>query len=270
MVTGCAVSRRSSAGGERACGLGRLAAQLQEGGHVRCLRLIKALPQPPGQVSVRGGPGNRVEVRVQDHPADPGGEQVGVNGAEPGAVGDTEVVEDRVADRGAQQVHVPGHVGAGVMVKQSTVGLAATGVEPGPGLLPLCVLLRADGEQRERGQELLLRCGIGETANRGAEAETARVEEDDVEARPHHRGKVRVKAHYALDLLARAAAVDEQRPEAPRGVGGQVPDHCDADLLAAGVVVVQRHPGGRALEATMAGLPAQHRDRCSGCCCGDD
>ena len=201
------------------------------------------------------------DVPVQDHAAYGGGEQVGVGGAQPGAVGQAHIVEHSVADGFAQQVHVAGHVGGGVVVeKAAAVSFGAPGVEPGVGLFPRCVLLRADGERRQRRQERLLRRDGREAAHRGAEAEAARVEGDDVKTLPHWGGEPLVSAQEALDLLVGAAAVDEQRADALRGISGEVPDHRDADLRAVWVPVIQRHPRLGALEAVIAGSPVQHRN----------
>ena len=262
--------RGRGSGGERARRGCRLAAQVEEGPHRRRGRLVRALAEKGRQHAVRVGPGDRVEVRVQDHVPGRGGEQVGVGGAEPGAVGHAEVVQHRGADRLAQQVHVPGHIGGGVMVEQAAVALGAPRVEPGPGPFPGRFLPGADGEdgQAAEGQapeELALRRHGREAAHRGAVAEPAGVERDDVvPSRDRRRELPEAAVMKLMDLLHRAAGVEEQRPDAASRIGRQVPDHGDADRRAARVPVAQWHPGGGALEPAVAGAPVQHRNRWRG------
>ena len=260
--------RGRGSGGERARRGCRLAAQVEKGPHTRRGRLVRALGEK-GRRAVRVGPGDRVEVPVQDYVPGRGGEQVGVGGAEPGAVGHAQVVQHRGADRLAQQVHVTGHIGGGVMVQQAAVALSAPRVEPGPGPYPGRVLPGADGEHGRAAEghvpeELALRRHGREAAHRGAVAEPAGVERDDVEPSRQRRRELPEAGHQDLDLLGRAAGVEEQRPRAASRIGRQVPDHGDADRRAARVAVAQWHPGGGALEPAVAGAPVQHRNRWRG------
>jgi hypothetical protein len=149
------------------------------------------------------------------------------------------------------------------MVEQAAVALGAPRIEPGPGPCPGRSLPGADGEDRlaveqQAPEELALRRHPREAAHRGAVAEPAGVERDDVVASPQRRRELPEAVHHALDLLARAAAVDEQRPGAASRIGRQVPDHGDADRRAA------RVPTAAADRATgrvkrLAALPAAVR-----------
>ena len=153
------------------------------------------------------------------------------------------------------------------MVEQAAVALGAPRVEPGPGPFQGRFLPGADGEDGQAAEgsapeELGLRRHGREAAHRGAVAEAAGVERDDVPpGRDRRRDLPEAAGHEALDLHHRAAAVVEQRPGAASRIGRQVPDHGDADHRAARVPVAQRHPGGGALEPAVAGAPAQHRNR---------
>ena len=238
----------------------------QEGPHHRRGRLAGALAKKGRQHAVPVGPGDRVEVRVQDHVAGRGGEQVGVGGAESGAVGHAQVVQHRGAGRLAQQVHVAGHVGGGVMPEQAAAPCGAPRVEPGPGPHPGRVLPCADREGGQAPKELALRRHGREAAHRGAVAEPARVERDDVVPSRDRRGKSPEAVHEGLDLHAGAAEVDEQRSDAASRVGRLVPDHGNPDRRAARVPVTQWHPDGGALEAAVAGAPVQDRNRWPGRC----
>ena len=192
-----------------------------------------------------------------------GREQVGVRGAEQRAVGLAVVVQYRVADGLAQQVHVAGHVRRGVVVDQRAAMSGTARVEPGPGPLPGSVLAGADGERGQSGQQLVL-CRHGrKAADLRAVAEAARVKRDDVVPFPQHGRKLTEACREPLDLLVGAAAVEEQRAKPPTRAGGPVPDHGDADRRAAGLGVAQRHPGGGALKPAVAGTPGQDRNpRC--------
>jgi len=96
----------------------------------------------------------------------------------------------------------------------------ALGVEPGGGPRPGYFLLVPDREQRQADQERVLRGQAREAADRGAETESARIKGDSVETRPQFGRNLRIGGQEWLDLLGRAAAVEEQRAEPARGVGG--------------------------------------------------
>ena len=252
------------ASGERARRGGRLTAQVQERPHHRRGRHVLALAQRVRQAAALG-PGHRIEVAVQHHVPDGGREQVGVDGAEPGGPGQAKVVQLADIHRLAQQVHVTGHIRAGVVPEQAAVLPGAQRVEPRPRSLPERDLPRAHRKRRQAGQELVLGGGIREAAHRAAKAEPAHVEGDDVEPRPQRGGNGTEFGQDGLDLLGGTTRVDEKRTGLARAVGRQVPDHRNADRRAARVPVVQRHPRCRALEAVIAGRPAQPGNARSGC-----
>ena len=100
-----------------------------------------------------------------------------------------------------------------------------------------------------------------EAAHRGAAPDAAGVEADDVEACPQHRRKELGQVADEVDTRnARAAGVDHQRPDPLTPGGRRTTDHRQRDLGPARVVVVQRRPNRRALEAVAARLP-RHRAR---------
>src|ERR1700683_3743454 len=139
------------------------------------------------------------------------------------------------------------------MVEQTAVAPGAPRVGPGPGPFRGRFLPGADREdgysiEEQVSEELALRRHGREAAHRGAVAETARVERDDVVPSRDRRGEVRPEVgHDVLDLLHRAADVEEKRPDAASRIGREVPEHGDADRRAARVPVAQWHPGGGAL-----------------------
>src|ERR687887_1888405 len=63
----------------------------------------------------------RVDVAVDNDRAHSLRKQVGVGGAEEAAVGDPPITQPAIADRGAQQVKIPGGVGGGDVTKEAAI-----------------------------------------------------------------------------------------------------------------------------------------------------
>ena len=152
--------------------------------------------------------GRRVRVHraVQDQGPDPVREQLGVPGAQVGAVGLAQVGEPGLAERGAEHVHVPGRV-LGADVRQQ---------RPGVLLAPLRVQLglRDDRGQFGRagghlvGAQVPVQLRAGQAGQRGlAAGDAARVEADDVEP-GQQRGRNSLRA---------ASAYCTPEPPGPRG-----------------------------------------------------
>ena len=205
----------------------------------------------------------RVHRAVEHHPADPAGEQRAVHLAQVGAPGEPVVGDLLHAERLAYQVHVAGHVHAGLV-----------GQQPAEPLLAVRrVRLRLVDEHllRRRVRRDVVRLAAGEVAGIAAQrrhrsADPAWVEADDVVVRGHLRteaggggagqppawraGAAGVDEHHALLLALRRRRGDHGKR--------------DRDLAAAGVRVVQRdlergalHPG----ELAPACGPAQRAAR---------
>ena len=153
------------------------AAQVEEGvqgvGRTQIGMLAKVGGQKPAAVcpDLRPHIRARVEVAVKHHRADAGGEQVGVGGAEEGAVGDPVVVQLPVADGAAQQVQITGGVGSRDVSQQAPATPLAVAVEgpvaPDPG-----AHLRATDRERAADQhpaeEITFGLRRGKALNPGA------------------------------------------------------------------------------------------------------
>ncbi len=132
----------------------------------------------------------------------------------------------------------------------------------GPGRRHLLTELRpADGRlAHERVHPVRLRLVV-EAPHRRTAPHPARVHPHDVEAR-EHLGCV-AESGGGPDLSPRgpagSARVDEQRPDPVLRVAGGQPRQRERDQASAGVVVVQRHPGRRALQAVAAVPPHKLR-----------
>ncbi|CAM5683538.1 hypothetical protein SAURM35S_00706 [Streptomyces aurantiogriseus] len=195
-----------------------------------------------------------VDDRVEDGPPDVLGEQVGVHAAEFGAVGDAEVVQLRVAEDPAHQVHVAGRVG-GAHMRQHPLRVVLAG---------LVELLRVVQERRALGGvvggHVLLEVGVELlvvlAADGGAAADAARVEAHEVVAGAQGRVVLAERGQRGDAGAAGAAEVEQQRadPSALRTTGLR-PDQRDVDRVALGVVPVQGclHGGALPLVAVRQG-----------------
>ncbi len=212
--------------GERLEGGGRLARVPAE----RAVPLLGALggERVEGLLEARGlGDGAvdgrlaRVECAVEDQRADVLREVLGVGRPEPGAVGEAEVGQLRVAERGPQDVEVAGGVAGadvGEDVRADAVGAA---------LRVLPVLLLGLGDPGRGGVDvevaaLDLPLAVGEAVDRGrAGADTARVEADDVEPlRQRAVGSfagAEQRRHGAHARRTRATRVDHERSDLVAG-----------------------------------------------------
>jgi hypothetical protein len=160
-------------------------------------------------------------VAVKDHAARLAGEQVGVDGADAGPVGQDEEVQYRVADRLAEQIQVARDVGAGVVVEQAAVARAAQRAEPRVRPVPLRDLLSTDGKLRHIREKRVLRRLGREASHGGAVAEPARVERDRVVPLLQGGGDLRVDGiGERVELGYGPAGVDEERPDPVGRVGG--------------------------------------------------
>ena len=208
-------------------------------------------------VGVPGAP--RVHGAVKHHPPYPVAEQRGVDLAQVGAVGVTQVADLLLAKRRPDGVHVPGGVlGGHVRQQPAETVLAAGGVSLGPadeGLLG--GLVRRDVVGPRAGEEGRVAVQRGH-----AGAHAARVEPDDVvfgghllvEAEGDRRGKI-------PPGTARAAGVDQQvtLTLGPR-CGCRDHGQRQGDLPARRAGVVQRHGQAGALHrgaCDRARLPVQ-------------
>ena len=205
----------------------------------------------------------RVHGAVERQGPDPGRVEVGIHGAQVGAVGETQVAQLRVADGGAEQVEVAdGVLGAGE-VHQVAAGLAAArGVlSAGPQRPPHC---RAVDDRSALGPvQPPDRAGRGLARDAGrAAVGAAGVETDEVEAlaeRLEDRGPPG-EGHEVNARPARAAGIEEQRPDAIRPRRGQ-PVQRDGRRTCRRVAVVQRHLVRRALQRLAGPLHVGDRSR---------
>ncbi len=211
-------------------------------------------------VDVVGVPdAGRVDRAVQDHAADPAGEQRRVHLADVGAVRVREVADLLLAQGGPDGIHVPGHVLGGHVRQQPAepllavrrVGLRAV----------LHGLLGGLAGRDVVGPHPAEEPGVAVQRGR-ARPDAARVEADDVIVRGHRGiqalGHLRSQAEPAG---AGPAGVDEQHSLALGGRGGgRDPGQRKRDLAAVRVPVIQRHPQPGALHPGHlrgAGVPAQ-------------
>ena len=132
---------------------------------------------------VEAGVGGRVDDAVEHHRPDAVGEEVGVGGAQVGAVRRPQVGQPLVADRLPQPVQVPRHVGRREMRQEGGVALAAAAGEVLGGAQPRRLLVRTDGHGGYGREERGPLGEAGEAADGRALADAARVEADDVEPR---------------------------------------------------------------------------------------
>jgi hypothetical protein len=112
-----------------------------------------------------------------------------------------------------------------------------------------------EGDVVERRAPLLV---AAEATQRGASRDAARVEPDEVEARPHLR---RVEVGPGEDRVvdtraAGAAGVEEQRADPVSGIGGGQADDRERDRRAVRLGVVERDLERAALELAVALAPA--------------
>src|SRR5215471_1635850 len=260
------------AGGEGAAVGGGAPAQAQELIQGRGRAQVDAIAQIRGEsgflLRARVHPGPGVDVAVQDHGADVVGKEIGVGGAQECPIGDPEIAELPVAHGLAELVEVTGSVGGRDKPQEFRITLLAAraklGIpfDPDP---PLLVTDREpDGKPTLPGHSLLRAV---ETAHGGALTHTARVPADDVEALPYFPGKQVVESCREPNCRAAAGAagVEEERADAPAGVGGLSLDHRELDGATLGITVVQRQLGSGAIEALLTGsstgLPVKHRDK---------
>jgi len=199
----------------------------------------------------------RVHRAVQDQRPDPVREQLGVPGAQVGAVGLAQVGEPGLAERGAEHVQVAGRV------LGADVGQQRPGVLLAPGRVELA-LPNHGGELRGVvrhlvGGQVLVQLRAGHAGQRGlAAAHPARVEADDVEPGPHGGREFAARRERVLHArAARAARVDHQVADAAGGVGGRELDDRQGEARPAGAGVVEGNQQAGALEAVVAGLPGQ-------------
>ena len=99
---------------------------------------------------------------------------------------------------------------------------------------------------------------VGPAPHRRARADAARVDADDVEpVGDLARDEVAEERREPPRGAARASGVDEQRADPPAGVARPHPGEVQLDGRTLRLVVVERHRGGRALEAA-AGTSSKH------------
>ncbi len=226
------------------------------GGVVRGHPVLPVLPAAlEGDVLVQVGlvpdlVAGGVDDAVDDHAADVVREEGAVDGAEVGAVGDAEVVELRLAERGADDVEVARGVRRGHVREHLAAALeAALGVRAGEPPLDALVRLGAGhGVGLGRRDELL---GVHAGDGSGV-ADAAGVEADEVvglgRLRPH-RALARDAGGEAQAGAAGTAGVVDERALA-LALASRVADAVDGelDLLAVRLGVVQRHRDVAALD----------------------
>ena len=205
-----------------------------------------------------------IDGAVQDHPADPSGEQRGVDLADIGAVGERVIVDLRHAERGPDGVQVAGDVLGGHVGQQPAELLLAVG---GVGFRPVDEYLFGGGIGRD-----VVRAHAGEEAGIAAERghrgpDAARVEAHDVvvggharaqalrhlgrERQPAGTGSARVDQHDPLLLALRRGGRDH--------VQGQ------ADMPAAGIGVVDRDAQHGAVGHAVPGQLTRSRHASAAC-----
>ena len=208
-----------------------------------------------------GGALGGVHRAVEHHRAHVAGELLGVERAEERAVGVAEERELGVAEGGAQHVHVAGGV-AGADVRQHAV---AAGALRAPTRVLAVLRLGLGDPGRRRVDVEVGPLGdpfrVGEAVDRrGARADAARVEPDEVEPLAERAvGELRTeRRHHAEPGRAGATGVEQQRADAL--AGGLLAQHGDARRRAVGRRVIQRHLQAGALE----GVGGERRDVADG------
>ena len=190
-----------------------------------------------------------------------GGEQRGVGEPEQRAVRLAHVGQPAVPERLAQPVHVAGGVDRPDMGQH----VGARHLTGGRELLERC-----DGRRLLARRD---RHGIGHPAARGRPAgdgvaalDAAGVEEHDVEVVEQlRRERTELVCHVVDPRHARAAGVDDERPDAGGGVIRRVAGHRDGDGGTGRLRIVQRDDERAALQIAVAGRPRHRRDGRLGC-----
>ena len=211
-----------------------------------------------GLIAPAGRPGDRVDDRVQRERAHLTGEQVGVGRPHIGPVGDAIEAQLPVPQRLAQQVQVAGDIGGRHVVQDGAAVPCAGPGDPAVGSDPGALLLGRDREPERCLGGLRLGEGV-EAAQRGAAIDAAGVEADQVEAGPQLLGAEEPpeRADDVHARLSRTTGTQEERADPAAGLAGGQPDEGQRDPRPIGVVVVQRHPGGGALQALTTVDPDQ-------------
>ena len=197
------------------------------------------------------------------------GEQLGVGGAERGAVGVAEVGQLLVAERLAEPVHVPGGVdgveGAAARRRTPRRSRRRPPAVEREGVVELLVGRRPRlGGERSRsfGRRRCTRPGVDRPDAAGVEA-------DDVEAAAGPRsGSVERQADGGVGARgARPAGVDHQRADAV-GLPGQLTTRTrnSGSVAPVGLVVADRHLGAAALERQVAVAAGLRRRRAARIC----
>ncbi len=193
-----------------------------------------------------------VDDGVEHRVADPLGEQVGVDGAQFGAVGDAEVVQLVVAQRLAHDVQVAGRA-RGVHMPEHL-----------PGVLPASVHVRLVGGQRRLQLVIVVRGGVDGVRvvdllvalafDARARADAARVEADEVVTGAQGLVAAGEAGQRRHARTAGPAEVEEQRTDAGGPLPGLRADQSEIDGGPGRRRVVQRHlergalPPGAVLE----------------------
>ena len=176
-----------------------------------------------------------VDGAVEHEPADLVREQVGVGRSELGAVGGAEVVELRLAQRGAEHVHVAGRLDRRDVRRRCRRAAVGVGDAPGPEVVEavddLADLRVVVGHRV--GLEERVHLLVGEAVDRRGLAGAARVEADDVEVVGQRLDR---KTWPRLLGVRRAggagpARVDHQRADPLGRLVGGVPEHLELDGL---------------------------------------
>ena len=195
-----------------------------------------------------------VDGAVEDHRVDVRGEPVGVERPEIRPVGEPEIGELRVAECGADPVHVPGRpLARQIRQVGGVLGLTLVHERLHAAVERLAFRVGLRGEvQAVVGVE------VRRAADRRAPPDAACVPPHDVEPGPNRR---RERRGALLDELhtrgARAAGVHEQRPDACAGALRQQADERQADGGAVRLAVVERDAQTRALKRVVAARPVQ-------------
>jgi hypothetical protein len=174
---------------------------------------------------------------------------VGVAGAETSAIGESKKRDRLLADRFSETLHVTDHVlGADERKERATVGRAGRGkvTTPGQPGIPFSFVIGG-------GVERVIGLVVGLAVNLTALPHAARVEADEVEPAQHVLGQGQRQAQRGVRArAARAAGVDQQRPD-PVGLPGELrADEEQRQRGAVGLVVVDGHHGAAALEEQVA------------------
>ena len=194
----------------------------------------------------------RVERAVEDHPPDALREQVGVRRAEEGAVGGAEVGQLVVAEHRPQHVHVLGRLDGRHVLGQVAALVDAALAELVQQLVGPATSASVSGSGSVATKVSISR--VGEAVERGAAADTAGVEADDVEGLLELGAEVGRGVGGVVDAgTARPTGVHHQGADALARVAGRHLEHRQRDRLAVRLGVVERHLELGALVVAAAG-----------------